>query len=429
MEIRGFRGWHYAAPPGGDVGRVLAPPYDILSADQKAGLLARSERNIVAVDLPHVPPHEAGPEAEYAQAARLLAEWQSSGVLVRDERPSVYVHEQTYQWAGRTYTRRAVVCGVRASRLGADVKPHERTHEGPIADRLMLTRHTRTQLSPIFGFHRDASGEVSGLLAQAARGRADLEGKLNNVEERLWIVSDEALIGELALVLRNEPVFIADGHHRYTTALAYRDELAAAGGIDASHEANFVMYALVAAEDPGLLVLPTHRIVRGLRRGFTVERLAAAAPQFTWQRCSVEDADLADTEAFLRRYGPGAMALMDTNPAEIWIARLTDPAAMAAAAPEEPEAWRRLDVAVLHKLIIDSALAPWRTDALFIEYTPEAASVLAACNSGRGQLGVCLRGTPLSAVEEVALAGASMPHKSTYFYPKISTGMVLKPLA
>ena len=143
----------------------------------------------------------------------------------------------------------------------------------------------------------------------------------------------------------------------------------------------------------------------------------------------MDDFDVKSPGEFLHRYGKNAMALTDADPAEIWIARLTDPGAMAAVAPDEPEAWRHLDVAILHKLIIDQALEPYRTDQVIVEYTPDARRVLAACRSRQASLGVCLQPTQLSEVQDVALAGTSMPHKSTYFYPKLATGMVLKPLS
>jgi len=428
MEIRPFRGWHYRTGADHDVSAWIAPPYDVLSGEDKESLLSQSDRNVVAVDLPQVPAKEAGPDELYRQAARRLESWKSSGVLVQDDQPALYVYEQTFKWGRQIHARMALICGIRASQPGQDVKLHEHTYAGPRADRLKLTQHTRMQLSPIFGFYRDPSGVVEDMLASAAAGRPDLQGELRGVTERIWIVNDANAIAEISLTLRDKPVFIADGHHRYMTGVSYRDLLLSEKRIDNDHASNFVMFSLVEADNPGLLILPTHRIVRGLKRDFSVARLAAATPEFSWQRCSVEDVDLTDADAFLRRYGAGAMAFMDEDPAEIWIGKLADPEAMLEAAPDEIDAWRQLDVAVLHKLIIDKAISPWRTDELFIEYTPDARKVLAACNSRSGQLGVCLQGTPLAAVEEIALAGGSMPHKSTYFFPKVATGLVFKPL-
>ena len=428
MEIRSFRGWRYCGGARGDVNGWIAPPYDVLDERDKQKLLAGGERNIVAADLPHCPPTSEGPDEVYAGAAELLRRWQADGVLRQDERPGLYVYQQEYRWAGKTHVRRAMICGIRATELGQDIIPHEHTFAGPKADRLKLTQHTRMQLSPIFAFYRDPQGQVGNLLQIAATGAPDLHGTLGGVSESLWTIDADKTVQEISAFLRPVPAYIADGHHRYTTALNYCRQLRDAGTIDEGHEANFVMFALVAHDDPGLLVLPTHRIVSGLAEGFTVDQLIEAAPEFSWRRRSVEDLDFQDIGAALRRHGPGAMAVMGADPAEIWIATLQDRGAMDRAAPDQTDAWRSLDVAILHKLLIDRALTPWRTDNVSVQYTPDAQAVLAACRSGRAHLGVCLQGTPLEAVETIADQRGSMPHKSTYFYPKLATGMVLKPL-
>jgi len=426
MDIHPFRGWRYR-PPAGDVSTYLSPPYDVLAAEDRDALLARNPKNVVAVDMPHFPPSELGPQKEYQHAAWVLGEWKGEGTLRQDPRPSLYAYEQEYNWAGQTHHRRALLCGIRAAGLGEDIIPHEHTFDGPKADRLELTRQTKTQLSPVFGFYNDAEEAVLEHVWAAGRGAPDLWGELNGVQERLWVVDDPGAIRAVRAALKETPLFIADGHHRCTTAMNYRDELAADGGVGPDHEANFILFALVPRDDPGLLVLPTHRIVRGLRDDFSVARLAKVTEAFDWKRRSVDEADLYDTGSFLRRYGRGAMAFFDRHMAEIWIARLKDPEAMRRASPDQIDAWRELDVAILHKLVIDRALAPWRED-VFIEYTPRAQVAVAACQSGRAQLGVCLQATPIDAVERIALAGAAMPHKSTYFYPKIATGIVFKPL-
>ena len=428
MEITAFRGWRYDLAGGKDISSHIAPPYDVLSAQDKAQLLAGSERNIVAVDMPHVPPKDLGPEAVYLQAAARLEEWKSSGLLRRDDRPAIYPYQQEFIWSGRTYRRAAILCGVRATEFGKDVIPHEHTFAGPKADRLKLTQCTRMQLSPVLGFYRDAGSKAARMLEGMMAGAAVFEGTLRGVTECLWVVQDERLIGDLAAALRKEPVFIADGHHRYTTALNYIHELRAAGKIGPNHPANFVMFALVAGDDPGMVILPTHRMVSGLAQDFSLSKLASVAGEFSWRRQAIAEADFRDIGGFLARLGAGAMAFLAPGEAQIWVGKLSDPAAMRCAAPQELDAWRELDVAILHKLIIDKALAPWRTDKTVIEYTPDGAAVLDACRAGRAQLGVCLQATDITAVEAIASAGGTMPHKSTYFYPKLATGMVLMPL-
>ncbi len=424
MEIRPFRGWRYSAA---EISPLIAPPYDILDADDKAALVRQSPDNIVAVDLPHVPPKELGPPEAYEAAAALLTRWQTTGVMRQDARPAVYVYEQSYTWGGKRYCRRAMLTGVRATDFGKDVIPHEHTFAGPKADRLKLTECTGMQLSPIFGFYNDPHGQVGERLARAAEGTPAATATLAGVEEKLWVLDDPAALRALAEAIKNEPVFIADGHHRYTTAMNYAKALRQAGTIDADHETNFVMFALVARTDPGLLILPTHRLVTGLTSEFSFPALRAAlGKKFEASRIDAGKVDLSDADTFLKPFGPAAMAVLDGE--EVWTLRLTDPSAMEAAAPNECEAWRALDVSILQELVIERAMSPWKGPDFAVTYTPDGLKAAAAVRSARARIAFCLQGTPLSAVETIARAGATMPHKSTYFYPKLATGMVLKPI-
>jgi len=428
MEIRPFRGWRYSTPPDGDISKFIAPPYDLLNRRDKDELLLRSDKNIVAVDLPHAPGYDLGPDEEYQQAAAILDDWRCSRVLDLEPVPALYAYSQTFIWAGKDYTRRGMICGVRIDESNREIIGHEQTLPGPKADRLRLTEYTRTQVSPILGFYDDPQSTVGSLLWDSAEGPPAARARLHEVTEEIWAVTNEGVIREIASVLRGVPVFIADGHHRYATALQYAGALRDAGSSDENHEANFVMFCLVPRDDPGLLVLPTHRIVSGLRDGFAIADLIKSLSQFSWRRCSVDGVDLRDADEFLHKYGPGAMAFIAADPAEIWIGKLEQREAMESLAAEQLPAWRNLDVAILHKLVIEQSLEPWRTERTSVDYTPDGRSVLAACQSGRGQLGICLQSTPLESVVEIALAGSAMPHKSTYFYPKLATGMVLKPL-
>ncbi len=428
MDIRSFQGWRYNTAAG-DVSRLIAPPYDVLSQADKDALLAGDPHNIAAVDLPHVPPKVVGPDEVYKAAADRLNDWKSSHLLRQDDRPAIYAYQQTYSWAGRTYTRRMMICRVRATELGRGVIPHEKTFAGPKADRLKLTEYTRMQLSPIFGFYNDAGGTVAGLLESAtAAGEPNATGELacgqrsrtGGVNERLWVISDKEVIDSVASALRDEPVFIADGHHRYTTALNYRDSL---GEIAPDHPANFVMFVLAAMDDPGLIILPTHRVIRSLK-GFDLEKFVAdTGDVMDYEPVRLQASDVADADAFLKPFGRHAMALVGDGSA--FIGRLKDISTMTDLAPGKADAWRKLDAAILHRLLIDKYLADWRTDETFIDYTADGPAALADVESGDADLVVLLQATPLSAVREIALAGAVMPHKSTYFHPKVATGMVL----
>ena len=377
--------------------------------------------------MPHCPPHGAGPDEVYAGAAALMHKWQREGVLVQDAQPCVYVYEQEYSWAGRSYTRRALLTGVRATSLGQDVIPHEHTHAGPKQDRLKLTRATQMQLSPIFGFYQDKEGRAGSVLKQAAAGTPTAQGELRGTKERLWAISDAKRIAALGQALSDVPVFIADGHHRYTTGLNYRNELAAADPISPGHEANFTMFALVASDDPGLIILPTHRLIRGLSKDFSVAKLAAAAKEFHWQDFDRRELVVERGQDFLPGFGGEAIALTGQDQ-RIWIGRLTDKAAMAEAVPDHSDAWRSLSTAILHKLILDRAIEAFKTDHYAIDYTAFASDVLDATANGVAQLGAFVQHSTIEQIQAIASHGESMPQKSTFFYPKLATGMVLKPL-
>jgi len=428
MEIRAFKGWRFTPVGGGDISGFIAPPYDVLTADDKQAILDNCERNIVSVDLPYVPPKRVGPDEVYATAAQKIKEWQATGLLAQDDAPCLYVYEQTYTWAGKTFKRLAMLCGVRATELGVDVIPHEHTFAGPKADRLKLTKHTNLQLSPIFGFYNDPDHQITEILQAAAASEPTAAGTLDSVGQKLWVISDPESISTIVELLDSEPAYIADGHHRYSTAARYAKTLRESGQIDEDHEANFVMFALVARDDPGLLVLPTHRVVTNLSEEFSLDSLRDALGMFEWQQYEGDTPDLSDADAFLAPHGDGAMAIIGPGAEEIWIVRLEDRSAMNSAAPDECSAWRDLDVAILHTLILKGASAWCSADKLAVEYTPDGDKARGECVSGRASLAVIMQGTPLQAVVDVADAGASMPHKSTYFYPKLATGIVLKPL-
>ena len=423
MDIRPFRGWRFSAA---DFGNVIAPPYDVLSLSDKQSLLDRDANNVVGIDMPHVPPVGEGPPEVYAQAAKTLAKMQEQGVLKQESAPAVYAYVQRFKWQGKEYSRRAILAGVRATEFGKDVIPHEHTFAGPKADRLELTKHTRTQMSPIFGFFRDSQSCTSGLWSSIQSQPPNQRGELRGVQESLWVVTDEKVIASLAEGLRDEKVFIADGHHRYTTAMNYRDALLEAGQIDTEHEANFVLFALVERDDPGMLILPTHRVLHNLSESFCVEKFSSEVKGFKWTKIAADDFDFANTDLALDGFGPHSMAVVEQGCENVWIAQLIDQDVMRQARPDQPQPWLDLDVAVLQELMLDKPMEAYKTPDFSVEYTPDSRVVQERCRDKA--TGFILRPTPIESVEAVALAGGAMPHKSTYFYPKLSTGVVLKPL-
>ncbi len=426
MEIRPFRGWRFRGRDG-DVSVLLAPPYDVLSQADKDALLAREPDNIVGVDLPHVPPGEVGPDSAYEAAGRRLRGWIADGLLQRDPQPALYAYQQDFTWAGKAHRRRAMIAAVRLAEFGQGIWPHEKTFPGPKADRMKLNCATGMQISAVFGFYEDGE-EAAERLYSAPPAEAATRGCLGGVQENLWPVTDEEAIAAVAASLAERPLFIADGHHRYTTALNYRRSL---GQIEDDHPANYVMFVLAAMSDSGLIILPAHRVISGLR-DLDLERLALAARRsMSFERVELGEEQVADADGFLRGFGRHAMALAapDRDGRLVsFVAALKDASLMDQLAADHVPAWRQLDVSVLHRLLVDHYLAECKTNEMFIEYVPDGRAALAAAASGRADLVVFLQATPLQAVRQVALAGAVMPHKSTYFYPKPATGMVLYPL-
>ena len=429
MEIRPFNGLRYRVS-GGDVSAYIAPPYDILSQADKDRLLAQDPANIVAADLPQVPPSQAGADELYARSARLLEGWRQRGLLARDSEPSLYVYEQEFAWAGKDYRRRTLIALVRLAAFGQGVWPHEKTFPGPKADRLKLTQFCQAQLSPIFGFY-EPEAPVTQIVNDVAGRPADQNGRLGGVGERLWVISQPDLIARIQQALVRRDLFIADGHHRYTTALNYRDSL---GQISPEHPANFCMFVLAAMDDPGLIILPTHRIISGLK-GFSLPALVAqTAPAMDWRQvegpllgpaCAGRRSNWQDADALLKPFGPRAFGFVGKD-GTAQVGRVRDAAAaMDKLAPDQPPAWRELDVSVLHKLVIEQQLKPWWTDQASIAYAAQTSAALAPVEGGAADLAVFLQATPLEAVCRIARAGSVMPHKSTYFYPKPATGMVM----
>ena len=425
---------------------LISPPYDVLSGSDKQHLLEKNPHNIVAVDLPHVPPKNAGPAQAYEQAAKTMTAWLQQGVLQRDSVPALYPYEQTYTYDGKTYHRRGLFCRVRLEEFGPEgtIHPHEQTFSGPKEDRLMLMRATHANLSPVFGLYDDAANVVTGKLFAATTGRSPVAtAKLpsqdgqSQVTSELWQVTDPQVIASVQDLLREKHLYIADGHHRYGTCLNYRAEVAAKNGaaLPRDHNANFALFVLIAMQDPGLIVLPTHRVAANLT-GFSIEAfLRAASGQL--QRVSEEfTGDGIDAlEKRLPEYGRHAMGIYDPKTDRVVVVRPMeiDPLGKISNDPAlagKSDSWRQLDVAILQHLIFDRVVAPTFAPGQTMQWAfPHVAhEVREMCQSGHYQAGFVLQPTALESVRQLCNANELMPQKSTFFYPKLATGMVINSL-
>ena len=430
---------------------LIAPPYDVLDEASKARLLARSDRNIVAVDLPHLPAKTVGPDATYAAAGERYRQWLAEGTLVRRDKPAVFVYRQTFEAPGtggtggaggaRTFRRRGVFANVGVQPFGPSpdgrggVHPHEQTFSGPKEDRLKLMRATATQLSPIFGLYADEAGTMARWLdGVTASGPPAMTAKTegDGVTHELWIVDEPAKWATATDTLAAADIFIADGHHRYNTALNYLNELRA-GGEPVPEHATRCLFVLVSMQDEGMIVLPTHRVLGGLQ-GFSFAGLVEAA-RGVFDIRPFDGTDLAALEAALERapghHAMGLVARSESGGLHLAIATTTQADPLAATHGSHSGAWRSLDVAVVQHLLVEKVCARFAGAAggePTWKFPHDLLEVEQLVSRPEYQLGVVLRPTPLDAVRQVAAAGELMPQKSTFFYPKLATGLVVNPL-
>ena len=416
-QFTSFRGLRYDDSRV-ELGKVLCPPYDVIKGAARDELLAQDPHNIVAVELAARYGEQATPE-QYGHSAELLKQWTQEGILKRDD-AAFYLYEQEFEvpGTGQTKKRRGVLGALTLEPFGKGVQPHEHTLSGPKADRLNLLRATRTNTSPIFGLVRDDDGWIDGLIQNYVEttppsAQATTE---DGVVHRLWRVLDDETVNGLEAAFENESVLIADGHHRYETALNYLNETGNENGGE-----NAVMMLCVSMQDDGLIVLPTHRVVKNVEVG---ELKAKLGELFSVQSLS----SLEDLEGVLGQ---------DVGTTQIGLILPDEFALLTLKEGDKPmdgtksDAYNALDVSVLHQLILERELgidADKLAAGGYVVYTIHASEAAKYVQGGEANAAFLLCSSPVAQVQEVADAGDKMPQKSTYFYPKLVTGLVLRPL-
>jgi uncharacterized protein (DUF1015 family) len=424
-DVQPLKAVHYDLAKVGGLDAVASPPYDVIDAAERAALLRRSPYNAVAIDLP-VPFDPADPASRpvgdpYEDAARLIDSWRAEGVLLADAEDAVWALSQDYTAPdGTAHTRHGVLCRVRVEDYETGtVRPHERTHPGPLQDRLELTRATRLNLSPIFSLSTvDPWPLVEPALAPEPWGEVtDADGTVN----RVWRVADPAVVAAVTDALATAQLLIADGHHRYETARAYRDEVGGEG------PQNYTLMALTGLDDPGLTVFPTHRLLSGFAHDPAPrERLLAGLEElFEVTEVSREELDPAGTE------GVGVFGLFDAADGSSRRLRLRDTDEVDRRLAGKPEAYRRLDSAILETLVLMGLAGMSEediTERRGLEYAKSVPAAVEMVAEGIYDLAFIQRPVPIEQVRAVAATDENMPPKSTYFYPKVMTGFVFSPV-
>jgi uncharacterized protein (DUF1015 family) len=414
-EIEPLQAVHYNLERTGGLEPVVGPPYDVIDPLQRRDLAARSPYNVVNIDLPQG-------DDPYTRAAELFTAWKAEDILVRDAEPALWALSQDYTGPdGQQRTRTGFFARVRVEEYGpGHIRPHERTHPGPKEDRLRLTRATKANLSPIFSLFDDSSGEARAALEPATHhapwGQAtDEDGTVN----RLWRIEDAAAIANVQQALKSTELLIADGHHRYETARVYAEEI----GGEGPH--RYVLMCLVALQDPGLTVFPTHRLVKGLGSA-KQEELADTI------RRDFEIEPLPEPEALVPNPDTDvSMGYLDGHFRKPFILTLKDQAIADAALEGHSEPYRRLDTAVLEGLILKGTLGMSDADIDHLDglgYARDLQEALELIYDAEYDAGFFMAPIPVQRIQAVAAAGESMPPKSTYFFPKVPTGLLFSPL-
>ncbi len=422
-DVRPFRALRYA--PGLDLSAAICPPFDIISPDQQRALHERSPYNAVRVELAY-----DGNGGRYELAAEALREWREEGTLLRDETPAFYLYDQQFERDGVPYRRRLVFARLRLETWDKGiVLPHEQTFGAPKEDRLRLLRAIRTNTSPVFLIYRDHDCQIEALLEgpASARPTAEFTGD-DGQTHTLRRINDARTIEALTATFEIETLYIADGHHRYETALAYRDERRATASEWTGNEPeDFALVALASSADPGLLVLPIHRVAAaGVPLSEALGRMAGLF--------AVEEQPFLDAlEARLvATRGAPAFGLASAESEDIYLLTISHPKAVDALLPlDRSPAWRSLDYAIANHVILQHVLGLEESqvsDYNTLWFTEDAAEAVRDVRSGRARYAVLMNPVPITRVLDVADAGERMPQKSTFFYPKVPTGLVFNPL-
>ncbi len=430
-EIQAFRGIRYNLGHVGSLSDVVAPPYDVIDDTLQNALYKKHPCNVVRLILNRIEPDDDEANNRYVRAGRFLKNWREEGVLFQEADPAIYVYHQEFEAQGQTFIRRGFMSRVRLERFGQGmIFPHEQTLSKPKIDRMMLTVVCKANLSQVFGLYPDKSCEVQARLDEAIAGQTPLVATDHlGVTNRLWPVTDLAVISAVTGMMGPKPIFIADGHHRYETACDYRDQVYDSGFLNPEHPANYVLMQCVAMEDAGLVVLPTHRLLADVPE-LSAEELAArlgdlfttrpggegsGSAQAVWE--DVETVDRQDT-----------LALYTRKDNRWTIVELTSAGRekMDEVACDRDPAWRQLGVSILHRLILETLIAPGA--ALQPKYVHLVDEVVEQLASGNYPLAALVMPATVDHIRQVSMAGERMPAKSTYFYPKLLSGLVINPL-
>ncbi|MEE9399850.1 MAG: DUF1015 domain-containing protein [Dehalococcoidales bacterium] len=429
-DIRPFRGVRYNQRLVNDLAAVICPPYDIITPQMQPELYRRSEYNFVRLEFNRELPQDTANDNKYTRSAATLEQWLKQDILVADEKPAIYLHDHYFTHQDREYRRRGMIARVRLEEWDRTVvRPHEGTMAEPKGDRLSLLWALQANTSSVFTFFEDRGKQISSLLTAEGQKPPIISIGAGGERHDLWAITDTEAVNQIHDNFADRPLYIADGHHRYESALAYRRERCAISATVSGDEGfNFVMMTLVDLADPGLIILPPHRLVRGvskstldgllarLKRFFEIEELSSVAAG-TWQRID---------ELLSERTDQVMLVLFGLTGERPLLLRLRDFDAADRMMPHfHSELYKQLDVSVADHVILEGLLgfSHGREEAS-LAYSYDRQDALNRVQGQEFQLAFLLRPLKAAAIKAVADAGDRMPRKSTYFYPKLPSGLI-----
>ncbi len=431
-EVQAFRGFRYDLARVGNLSAVVAPPYDVIDPALQQNLYDRSPHNVVRLILGKESPADTANDNRYTRAGQALRDWIADGILAQDSARCLYAYEQEFEVEGKRQTRKGFMARVRLEKFGEGrIYPHEETMSGPKADRLKLFHATNMNLSQIFGLYPDETGAVQAKLDAAIARALPIQATDHlGVVNKLWPIADQHVLSAVASLLAAKPIFIADGHHRYETALRYLEEKQQAGEVaSADAPANFVLMVLVSMHDPGLVILPTHRLISGVG-ALKADRLRALLdPHFEMETVGVSPDAGRQTWEWIEADGTQELLGFGTVADGVWqTGRFRSPALMTELAGEHSPAWRGLAVAVLQRVILEKMLPDSGAKEPQCQYVHLLREVNDSVAARQCELAVLVPPATMGHVEEIAGNLEKMPPKSTYFYPKLLCGLVFHSL-
>lgn len=423
-QISPFKGLRFNTDTAGDIKSLCCPPYDIISEEQRLGFIDENRYNIIRLEKP------VG-DNPYEDAAGILAMWEQEGVLIREDKPALYIYEEEFTAYGKRNSIKGLICRLKVEEFSKGiVLPHEFTLSKAKEDRLNLMKATNCNFSQIYGLYMDEEHTSLASIDSASEKAADLEfTDDDNITHRLWIVKDEEIIAKLTADFADRKIYIADGHHRYETALNYRNYCREQGLAKEGDAQDYQMIFLCDMGHPGLVVFPTHRLVRDLDSFDKEQVLAKCAEYFEIEKHTGTE-DMEQLLSDMDSNGRKSLGFY-TGDGEWYQLTLKDISVMDSLLPELSTASRQLDVTVLHSLILENIFGIDKENMaqqINLTYTKFFEEAISSVDEGTAQCSFVLNPTKVTEIRDVASAGEKMPQKSTYFYPKMITGMVMNKL-